>query len=147
MDNAITIGLINDTTTYDLYNRFGVRLLRGGYEALLTPSPMKDYVTNQSRLEHGTRYIANGSNSKIQARNIGINVILEGSNYDDYLSKYENFLNFFASGMIYLRVTRLKRRFKLVYTGCSSFTFYSYKKATFTVEFIEPNPKDRATLS
>ena len=126
----------------DLFDTYGVRLVRGAYEALLTPFGMKDYVTNQSRLEHGTRYVAT-QYSKKKEREVGFQVVLEGTDMDDYLEKYEAFLDLLAGGMVVLKVPRLKQDFKLVYTKCGNFKYDSDRKATFTIEFKEPNPEDR----
>ena len=128
--------------TYDdLYDLYGVRLVRGCYEALLTPYGMKDYITNQSRLVHGTSYTATQA-SKAKERKVALQVVLEGTDYDDYLAKYEALLALLSGGMIHLKVPRLNRVYKLVYTSCSRFNFYSLKKATFTLEFNEPDPTD-----
>lgn len=126
----------------DLLGTYGVRFVRGAYEALLTPFGMKDYVTNKSRLEHGTRYTATQYNKRDE-RTVSIPVILEGTDINDYLTKYEAFLALLAGGMVYLKVPRLSRVFKLVYTKCGNFKFYGLNKATFTIEFKEPDPTDR----
>lgn len=143
---AIGIKLFSSSTYDDLLDDYGIRLVRGAYEALLAPSGMKDYVVNQSRLENGTRYTATQYN-KYQERTVSFSVVLEGMDYDDYLAKFESFLILLSSGMVYLRVPRLKRVFKLVYTKCGNFRFYSLNKATFTLEFKEPNPADRQTIT
>ena len=146
MASGIEVRIQGSETGYqDLHDVFGVRLLRGAYESLLTPAPMKSYVTNESRLEHGKRYIP--VNAKMQERDVSLNVILEGADYDDYLGKYESFLNLLSSGLTLLKVPRLKRIFKLVYTRTSKFQFYGYNRATFTLEFVEPDPSARQTLS
>lgn len=129
----------------DLWDIYGVRLLRGAYEALLTPSGMKNYVNNASRLEHGTRYIA--TDGKMKDRQVNLRAIMQGEDYDDYLAKYEALLTLLMSGEIWLRVPRLKRVFKLVYTGISDFKFYDRKQATFTLEFVEPDPTATETIT
>lgn len=130
----------------DLRATYGVMLSRGAYEALLTPFGMKDYVTNESRLEHGTRYSATQYNKR-QERQVSFPVVLEGVDMDDYLLKYEAFLSLLASGMVYLMIPRLKRVYKLVYTKCGNFKFDGWNKSTFTVEFKEPDPTDRPPIS
>ena len=143
---ANQIKLFSSSSYTDLRTVYGVMLARGAYEALLTPFGMKDYVTNLSRLEHGTRFAATQYNKK-KEREVGIPVVIEGTNIDDYLEKYEAFLSLLAGGMVFLKVPRLKRVFKLVYTKCGNFKFDSERKATFTIEFLEPNPDDRPPAS
>lgn len=142
---ANQIKLFSSDSYSDLCTTYGVMLCRGAYEALLTPFGMKDYVTNQSRLEHGTRYAATQYNKKAE-RDVGFPVVLTGSDMDDYLAKYEAFLSLLASGMVYLKIPRLNRIYKLVYTKCGNFKFDSDRKATFTIEFKEPNPEDRPQI-
>lgn len=139
---ANQIKLYSASTYSDLHTTYGVQLARGAYEALLTPFGMKDYVVNKSRLEHGTRYAATQYNKKNE-RSVSIPVVLMGADIDDYIAKYEAFLGLLASGMVYLRIPRLKRVFKLVYTNCGNFKFDNLNKANFTIEFKEPNPDDR----
>lgn len=142
---ANQIKLFSGSIYSDLRETYGVMFARGAYEALLTPFGMKDYVINQSRLEHGTRYSATQSNKKHE-RDVAIPVVIEGADMDDYLAKYEAFLSLLAGGMVYLRVPRLKRIYKLVYTKCGNFKYDSDRKATFTIDFKEPNPDDRPAI-
>lgn len=146
MEYAIQIKNSSAQVYSDLFNVYGVRLIRGCYETLLTPPAVKDYVTNETRLQHGTIYAADGSYNKQRARDISLDVVLEAESYDDYLAKYEAFLLLLTSGVIQLKVPRLKRVFKLVYKSCSKFNFYSYRKATFTIDFTEPDPSVRERL-
>lgn len=129
----------------DLFLVYGVRLLRGGYEQLLTPATLKDYVTNESRLEHGTRYIP--VNARYKERSVSLEVVLTGSDYDDYLAKYEALMDLLTSGLVLLRVPRLKRVYKFVYIGASKFKFNSRNRATFILEFKEPDVTDRPQIS
>ena len=130
----------------DLLSTYGVRFVRGAYEALLTPFGMKEYVTNTSRLEHGTRYSATEYNKR-KERSVSFPVVLEGTDINDYITKYEAFLTLLASGMVYLKVPLLGRVYKLVYTKCDNFKFYGPNKATFTISFNEPDPTDRPPLT
>lgn len=149
MTNGIYIKLSteHDSAYRELWQEYGVRLLRGAYEALLTPTGMKDYVTNESRLAHGTEYAAHARYAKQKERKVGLSVVLEAVDYDHYLAQYEAFMELLTSGMVWLKVTRLNRVFKLVYTECSKFSFGEYRKATFTLEFVEPNPTDRPAIT
>ena len=130
----------------DVWVTWGVTLYSGAYEALLTPAPMKDYIISSSRLEHGKRIIADSSNAKTDSRDVSFSVFIEGESSDDYLSKYEDFINELCSGMIELQVPKLKRTYKLVYTNCSKYGNYGTKKGKFTLKFMEANTKDRTIL-
>lgn len=148
MKNQAYIKLVGEAdTAYADLDNYGVTLVRGWREALLTPAPVKSYVTNDSRLEHGQSVIATSKYAKIDKRDVSLSFFLEGSSQDDYLSKYEEFLNKIAySGQFCLKVPCLKRVFKLVYSQCSQFGDYGLKKGKFVLKLTEYNPNDREKL-
>lgn len=128
-------------------NEYGITLVRGWREALLTPTGVKAFVTNDNRLEHGVSVIAKPKNAKMDKRDVSISFFLEGSDEEDYLQKYEDFLNKIAyNGQFCLKVPCLKRVFKLVYSSCSKYGDYGLKKSNFTLKLTEYNPNDRVTL-
>lgn len=148
MKNQAYIKLINEAdTAYTDLDTFGVTLIRGWREALLTPAAVKSFVTNDSRLEHGQSVIATSEYAKMDKRDVSISFFLEGFSQDDYLNKYESFLQKIAySGQISFKVPCLKRVFKLVYSQCSQFGDYGLTKGKFTIKFTEYNPNDRIKL-
>lgn len=130
----------------DIWTTWGVSLLSGAYEELLKPCSMKEYIENKSRLEHGTRLIANSAIAKVDERALSFSIFIEGNSVSDYLLKYESFLEELCKGLIVFKVPTLKRSFKLVYTDCSKYGNYGDTKGKFTLKFREPNPKDREVL-
>lgn len=138
------------------FQNFGVRLIRGGIEALLTPGTNKDYVTNDSRLNNGTDY-QTGIVRK-REREVTLSFLVEGDSHTAYLNNYENFLNE-INGAFSLRVvakdivisgddtllqyTKFDRTFHLVYSSCSKYGDYGLKKGIFALRFIEPDPTNR----
>lgn len=148
MKNQAFIKLLSeDDTKYVDLNEFGVTLTQGWREALLTPAPVKDYVSNDSRIEHGVNMIATPECAKLNKRNVDIPFFLEGHSTEDYLEKLESFFEKIAySGEFCMKVPCLKRVFKFVYSQCSKFGDYGLKKGNFTLKLIEPNPKDRLKI-
>lgn len=148
MKNQAFIKLINETDKdYVDIDTFGVTLTRGWREALLTPPPVKSYISNDSRLSHGVDVVASAKYCKIDKREINLPFFLEGESEADYLEKYERFLNKIAyNGEFCLKVPCLKRVFKLVYTQCSKYGDYGLKKSNFTLKLTENNPKDREKI-
>lgn len=125
-------------------SEWGAWLVKGGYEKLLSPAPMKSYITNTSRLNHGTDYVVH--NPVTDSRELSLQFFIEGNTELDYLSKYKSFIDELEKGSIVLSVPRLKTIYKLVYIRCSSYGDYGLKKGKFTVNFIEPNVKDREVI-
>lgn len=125
-------------------DKFGVTLVKGWREALLFPAPVKDYVTNDSRLEHGISAIALSKYARLNKREVSIPFVLEGVTERDYLDKLDSFLQKIAyNGEICLKVPCLKKAYKLVYSQCSKFGDYGLKKGNFTLKFAENNPNNR----
>ncbi|MFK2700232.1 hypothetical protein ACIXR5_12490 [Bacteroides fragilis] len=52
----------------DAYTTWGISMDTSSLSSLMTPPPMKDFIENKSRLEHGKRVIT--SNPKIDERDI-----------------------------------------------------------------------------
>lgn len=148
MKNDAFVKLVDEAdSAYVDLDTFGITLVRGWREALLTPAPVKSYVTNNSRLEHGQSVIATSKYAKKDKRDLSISFFLEGNSQEDYLKKYESFLDKIAySGQFCLKVPCLRRVFKLVYSQCSQFGDYGLKKGKFTIKFTESNPNDRIKL-
>lgn len=148
MKNDAFIKLVDEAdSAYVDLDTFGITLVRGWREALLTPAPIKSYVTNNSRLEHGQSVIATAKYARKDKRDVSISFFLEGNSQEDYLKKYESFLDKIAySGQFCLKVPCLRRVFKLVYSQCSQFGDYGLKKGKFTIKFTESNPNDRIKL-
>lgn len=148
MKNIAFIKLVNeDDSSYLDLDTFGITLVKGWREALLTPAPVKEYVTNDSRLQHGQSVIATPKYAKKDKRDVSISFFLEGETEEEYLQRYEDFLNKIAySGEFYLKIPQLKRIFKLVYSQCSQFGDYGLKKGKFVLKLTEYNPDDRIKL-
>lgn len=148
MKNDAFIKLVDEAdSAYVDLDTFGVTLVRGWREALLTPAPVKSYVTNNSRLENGQSVIATSKYAKKDKREVSISFFLEGSSEEDYLQKYEAFLDKIAySGEFFLKVPRIKRVFKLVYTQCQQFGDFGLKRGKFVLKLTEYNPNDRIKL-
>lgn len=124
-------------------SQYGVVLLKGWREAFLLPANNKDYVQNESRLEHGIRIDA--SLAKKKEREITLQFFLEGATDDDYIDKLEAFINVVGNGEITMRIPSLKNRsYKLVYTEVKQYGMYGSNKGKFVINFIEPTPNDNS---
>lgn len=132
----------------DAYDMFGAFLMGGALQTLLTPSALKPFVENQSRLQHGKRYIlkdGNG-NSLIRKtdREITLPICILASDTGSLalrLAALEEELN---KGEITLRVKDIPDTvFHLVHRGNPSPSGMVEGMAIFSFKFNEPNPNDR----
>lgn len=122
---------------------WGITLVKGCYEALLTPPPVKDLITNSSRMEHGKRVIVGTADMKYKDRNVTLNLFLEGETEDDYLGKLRGFMTKLMQGELAFYVPRLRTTYHFVYSQISSYGDYGVKKGKFALELNEPNPDNR----
>lgn len=128
----------------DAWITWGVNMDEGFLDALDAPLQMKDYIENESRLEHGKRVITNSP--KVTSRDITLGFTITGTNETDYRSKKKAFETELQKGTFTLSVPKLSTDiFNLVYTGKSVSYGLSHNRrfGHFTTKATEPNPMDR----
>lgn len=128
----------------DAFKTWGVRMGAGFLNSLGSSLPMKDYIENKSRLEHGKRVLA--INPKIDDRSISLSFTLTGDNKEDFHTKKNSFFNELYKGQITVQVPANGREvYHLIYTG-KNISYAQNKKNTFckiSCKFDEPNPANR----
>lgn len=78
----------------------GVRIGEGFLDVLGASSPMKEFIENKSRLEHGKRVIIN--NPKVDEREITLSFTIEGNSQSDYqLKKKLSSMSFIKARLIF----------------------------------------------
>lgn len=129
----------------DAWTTWGVNMGDGFLDALDAPLQMKEYIENESRLEHGKRMIT--ANAKIDSREITLGFTIMGASESDYRAKRKAFLSELQAGAFTVNVPKLGADlYKLVYTGRSISYGLSADRTFghFTMKATEPNPADRA---
>lgn len=128
----------------DAWTTWGVNMDDGFLDALDAPLQMKDYIENESRLEHGKRMITNSP--KVASRDITLGFTITGINETDYRSKKKAFETELQKGAFTLNVPKLSTDvFNLVYAGKSVSYGLSLNRCFghFSMKVTEPNPMDR----
>ena len=127
------------------YPMDGIRPGKGFRDTLLSPLPMKDYISNESRLEHGIRVYS--PIARYAQRSITLEFQIVGENTNDFISKRDAFYNQLSMGKVDLEWSEMPDKvFHLIYTGKSP----SYSSGTsqtackIKIGFDEPNPYNRA---
>lgn len=122
--------------------QWGVTMGDKFMSALNSSSPMKEFITNNSRLEHGRRYIV--SNPKVDERDLLLQFRIKGNSPSDYESKKNSFIEELEQGEVDIQVPkRSDHVYHLIYTG-NSISYSENIKGTFglfSCKFKEPNPK------
>ncbi|EYA23481.1 hypothetical protein M103_3527 [Bacteroides fragilis str. 1007-1-F  len=116
----------------------------GFLDALEASAPMKEFIENKSRLEHGKRVIIN--NPKVDEREITLSFTIEGSSQSDYQSKKKAFFEELYRGVIDIKIPANSNEvYHLIYLG-KSVSYAQSIDRTFgkiSSKFSEPNPANR----
>lgn len=127
----------------DAYTTWGISMDTSSLSALMTPAPMKEFIENKSRLEHGKRVIT--SDPKIDERNISLTFNLTAKSEEQFFSRYNSFCEELATGVLYLRSKYQPNVvYKTIYLSCNQFTQFMRGIAKFSLRLVEPNPTDRS---
>lgn len=125
----------------DAYATWGVRIGDGFLDAIGASAPMKEFIENKSRLEHGKRVIIN--NPKVDERELTLSFTLEGSSQADYQTKKKAFFDELYKGAVDIQVpANSDEIYHLIYLG-KSITYGQTLGRTFgkiSSKFCEPNP-------
>lgn len=135
---------INDKDAYT-YWRIGFE--EGALANLMTPPPNKDYITNSSRLEHGTRYIT--SNAKVASRDVMIMFHIAADSKAELLQRFASFCDELKTGDLVIHDKKYTGNYyRCVYTSCTSYTQNLMGGiAKFSLKVREKDPTDRGPIS
>ena len=127
----------------DAFIRYGINLEDGALSALMTPPPIKEFIENESRLQHGKKVIARWP--KYDERELTLPFHLIANSKEDFFRKY----NLFCEEVLALGEFELKTRFqpdvvyRLIYLNCTQFRQFIREMAAFALKVSEPNPANR----
>ena len=100
------------------YTTWGVRMGEGFLDVIGASAPMKDFIENKSRLEHGKRVIIN--NPKVDEREITLSFTIEGNSQSDYQAKKKAFFDELYNGVVDIQVPANSNEiYHLIYLGKS----------------------------
>lgn len=129
----------------DAWTTWGVRMGEDFLNVIDSFNEMKDYIENESRLEHGKRVIT--VNTKVASREVTLQFTIEGSSESDYQTKKKSFQKELEKGSVNIKVPALGTDvYKLIYLGKSISYGLSRDRCFGKVssKFCEPNPMDRS---
>ena len=122
---------------------WGIVFDSSAVSALMTPPPMKDYIANDSRLEHGRRAVT--ANAKVDKRDVTLTLSMYAGSETAFYSRYNAFCMELEGARLDIELGDLPGTvYKCVYKSCSQFTQYNGRLAKFSLKLEEPNPKDRS---
>ncbi|MBO7315200.1 MAG: hypothetical protein J6U49_05985 [Alistipes sp.] len=128
---------LNGTPLADM----GVMMLLGAYAALLAPSPMKNYITNDDPTKDGIE--VDVAIPKRKDRDVTLTFLVQGKTQADFLNKLDAFLTVLYRGRVELYVPDLSAKYRLLYTSSTQFANYMLNACKLSVKFKEPDPTNR----
>lgn len=122
----------------------GVRMGHGFINELMTPYPLKDAITNESRLEDGRRVLKSKGNGKRfkNYRELTLTFIVEGVNSITFFRNLQRFESLLYEGEIEIEVPSVYRKHRLNYQKSNSFArtydnTFCKVMVKFTEDFID----------
>lgn len=128
----------------DAWTEWGVNMGEGFLDAIDGFAPMKEYIENDSRLEHGKRVLV--ADPKVASREVTLHFTIMGVSQADYRAKRIAFEEELRNGSVDVIVPELGEHvYHLVYLG-KNVTYglnMSRTFSTLSAKFDEPNPMER----
>ena len=128
----------------DSFSTWGVRMGEKFLDALGAPSPLKEFIENKSRLEHGKR--VDTSNPKLDERDLTLTFTVDGNSLADYQAKRSAFYSELYKGKIDIKIPQSGIEvYHLLYSG-KSITYAQSLDMTFgkiSAKFVEFDPSNR----
>ena len=125
--------------TKDAWTTWGVFLEDGSEDKLLLASPLKDYIGNKSRQDHGKQILA--TTPRVDERNVTV-VFCFANAPTNFITRYKAFTTELYLGTITLQVVRLGITFNLKYLNSNALSSMT-TLGKVAVTFSEPNPMNR----
>ena len=130
----------------DAFAAYGIKMGDGFIDTLMQPSPIKELITTDSRLENGVR--VNISSAKVNKRSVTLSFVITNGNGKSMIENLRLFYSVLYNIRIRLRVPRIEEGtyYHLYYTGRSISYGSSIDKkiSKLSVGFDEPNPTNRS---
>lgn len=128
----------------DAFLVWGVRMGDKFLDVFGASVPMKEFVENKSRLEHGKRVIT--TNPRLDSREIILAFTIEGNTPSDYADKKKRFYDELYKGGVTIQVPKNSDEvYHLIYLGKSVIYGQSLDRTfgKLSVKFEEINPAQR----
>lgn len=126
----------------DAYTTWGISMDDTSLSELMTPVSNKEFIENESRLEHGKKVIV--SNPRLDARNVTLKINLSATSEQQFFERYNSFCKELATGVLEIKSKyQPDVVYKTIYQSCSQFSQFMRGIGKFTLKLVEPNPNDR----
>ncbi len=124
----------------DAHSTWGCFLEDGSRDKLITGVPLKEFIENKSRLEHGKRVLYSSAKQDERDVELVFCFIKKGS----FVSNYRSFMEEMYKGEVKLHYVddEINETYHLTYQGCRNLNTVQYAGKV-SIRFNEPNPANR----
>lgn len=126
----------------DAWAEWGVFMDSTSLSALMSPPPTKNFPSNKSRLEDGTRYIVHYA--KLAERDITLSLQFVADSEENFFERYSSFCEEISNGVVNIRTKHQpKTVYRCIYKSCGSYTQFAQRIAKVSLKLTEPDPTNR----
>ena len=131
----------------DAYSTWGIFLEDTALSTLMTPAPIKEFISNKYRSKDGKRVIKH--NPCLDEREITIAFCMTAKDKATFLANYASFCDdVLANGELLIHTSfQPKVWYRCIYLSCTQFSQYDRELAKFSLKLDEPDPSDRGETS
>lgn len=128
----------------DAYTTWGVSMGDNFLDNIEAPASVKEYISNESRIENGKRVITDASLIKLASRDVTLQFHICGDFQDDYLNNKRAFQQELYKGVMDIQIpSRGSEIYHLLYQGKQVSYSQSFTEGKLSAKFEEPNPANR----
>lgn len=129
----------------DAFENWGVSMGDGFLDSIEAPLSMKDYISNESRIQNGKRVITDPSILHIASREVTLQFHIFGNTESEYRTNKKAFeKNVLYNGVVDIQIPgRGDEIYHLIYLGKQITIAQTLTECKLTVKFEEPDPTNR----
>ena len=126
----------------DAYTTWGISMDDTSLSALMTPPPVKAYIENNDRTEHGKRIMT--TSVLVDSRDLTLQINLTAENERQFFERYVLFCDELSKGILDIETSFQQGVVShCLYQSCSQFSQFMRGIGKFVLKLTEPNPNKR----
>nr|DAI13923.1 MAG TPA: hypothetical protein [Caudoviricetes sp.] len=126
----------------DAYTTWGISMDDTSLSTLMTPPPLKAYITNDDRTRHGKEYLP--SPVHVDARDLTLQINLTAKTESQFFTRYASFCDELSKGVLNIETSYQKGVvYHCLYQSCSQFSQFMRGIGKFALKLTEFNPNNR----
>ena len=126
----------------DAYTTWGISMDDTSLSALMTPPPVKAYIENNDRTEHGKAVIT--TSVYVDSRDLTLQLNLTAKDEASFFNRYASFCDELANGVLDIETSfQVGVVYHCIYVSCSQFSQFMRGIGKFSLKLTESNPNRR----